>query len=65
MSIGISKTHGPRPLARHGFLHRISTSGETTPIYLFHEVENEASFVKIIIICENNYSSFIFENTGF
>ena len=57
MSIGISKTHGPRPLARHGFLHRITTSGETTPIYIFHEVENEASFVKIIIICENNYSS--------
>ena len=54
--IGISKIHGPRPLARHSFLHRITTSGETSSRYFFHEVENAASFAKIIIICENNYS---------
>ena len=45
----------PGPLARHSFLHRITTSRETTSRYLFHEVENAASFAKIIIIYENNY----------
>ena len=46
----------PDPLACHNFLHRITTSGETTSRYLFHEVENAASFAKLIIICENSYT---------
>ena len=46
----------PGPLARHSFLHRITTPRKTSPRYLFHEVENAPSFAKIIIICENNYS---------
>ena len=42
------------PLAHHSFLYRTTTSGETTSRHLFHEVENVASFAKVI--CENNYS---------
>ena len=52
-SISISKIHGPGALARHRFLHSITTSGETTSIYLFRSVK----LCEIIIICENNYSS--------
>ena len=44
----------PGPLAHHCFLYRITISGETTSRHLFHEVENAASFAKVIIICENN-----------
>ena len=45
----------PGPLARHIFLHRITTLEEPTSRYFFHAVENAASFAKIIITCENNY----------
>ena len=48
-SIGISKIHDPRILARYSFSHRITTSGETSSRYLFHEGENAANFGKIII----------------
>ena len=48
----------PGPLARHSCLHRITISGETSSRYLFHEVENAASFAKISTICKNNYKLF-------
>ena len=48
----------PGPLARHSCLHRITISGETSSRYLFHEVENAASFAKISTICKNNYNYF-------
>ena len=44
------------PLACNSYLHRITTSGETTSRYSFHEKENAESFAEIIIIRENNYS---------
>ena len=50
---------GSSPLACPSFLHRTSTSGETTQRYSFHEVEIIESFAKIII-CENNYSLKLF-----
>ena len=63
MSIGISEQGYIRyiryisgPLACHTFFNRITTFGETTSRYLFHQEENAASFAKIIIICENNFS---------
>ena len=34
---------GPRSPRESYFLHRITTSGETTSRYLFHEAENAAS----------------------
>ena len=52
----IKKFTVPVPLAHHSFLYRITIYGETTSRHLFHEVENAASFVKVIVICENNYS---------
>ena len=50
--INISKIHGPRPLARHGFLHSILPL-EKLPQDIYF---NAASFAKISIICENNSS---------
>ena len=46
ISMGISKIYGPRPLACHSFLLRITTSG-----YLFFEAENAAN-----VYCESNYN---------
>ena len=51
ISMGISKIYGPRPLARHSFLLRITISGVTTSGYLFYEVENAAN-----LYCESNYN---------
>ena len=53
----------PSPFARHSFLHRITTPGEITLRYLFHEVEEAASFAEMIIICENNYSRYLLSQT--
>ena len=55
ISIGISIIHDPRPLCAPKIF--ITTSGETTSRYLFHEVDNAASYA-ITIICENNYSRY-------
>ena len=52
----IKNSRSPVPLRTIVFLNRITISGETASRHLFHEVENAASFAKIIIICENNYS---------
>ena len=51
-SISISNIHGFGPLARHSFLHSIASLEELLQDIYF----NSASFTKIIIICENNYS---------
>ena len=55
ISIDISKIYRPGPLARLSLFEE-TASGETTLRYLFHEVKIAASFAKITIICENNYS---------